>query len=107
MERELSEFDFQIVIRFEFLDTPGDEVAPGSNEIGKDFKNKWISHGRLLIFLCSNRSRRSKRSKGSRDSTSKIPKHPTIDCMVVVAGKSKGLFVSKRQGKAVRKLTLR
>jgi hypothetical protein len=39
MQRELGEFDGQIIFRFEFLDTPGDEVTPGSNEVGKDFKN--------------------------------------------------------------------
>jgi hypothetical protein len=33
MQRELRELDSEIVIRFEFLDTPGDEVAPGSDEI--------------------------------------------------------------------------
>jgi hypothetical protein len=33
MQRKLRELDSEIVIRFEFLDTPGDEVAPGSDEI--------------------------------------------------------------------------
>jgi hypothetical protein len=33
MKRKLSEFNLQAVIFFQFLDTPGDEVAPGSNEI--------------------------------------------------------------------------
>ena len=33
MKRELRELDSQIVIRCEFLDTPGDEVAPGSDKI--------------------------------------------------------------------------
>jgi hypothetical protein len=37
MKRELRELNRQIVIRFEFLDTPGDEIAPGSNKIGKHF----------------------------------------------------------------------
>jgi hypothetical protein len=48
MERKVGELDRQAVIRFEFLDTPGDEVAPGSDEIGKDFKHKRLGHGRLL-----------------------------------------------------------
>jgi len=39
MERELGELDLQTVILFQFLDTPGDEVAPRSNEIGKDFED--------------------------------------------------------------------
>jgi hypothetical protein len=37
MEREVGEFDSQPEFVFEFLDTPGDEVAPGSNKIGKYF----------------------------------------------------------------------
>jgi hypothetical protein len=52
MERELSPFDRQVVIGFEFLDTPGDEIAPRSNEIGKDFKNQRLRHGRLLPVNC-------------------------------------------------------
>ena len=48
MERKLRELDLKTVILFEFLDTPGDEVAPGSNKIGKDFKNERLSHVRLL-----------------------------------------------------------
>jgi hypothetical protein len=39
MERELSELDLQTVIFSEFLDTPGDEVAPRSNEIGEHFED--------------------------------------------------------------------
>jgi len=48
MKRELRELDRQIVIRFEFLDTPGDEVAPRSNKIGKNFENERFRHDRLL-----------------------------------------------------------
>jgi hypothetical protein len=33
MKRELRELDRQIVFRFEFLDTPGDEIAPRSNKV--------------------------------------------------------------------------
>jgi hypothetical protein len=33
MKWKLCELDRQTVIRFEFLDTPGDEVAPGSDKI--------------------------------------------------------------------------
>ncbi len=44
MKRKLRKLDRQIVIRFEFLDTPGDEVAPGSDEIGKDFENEFFCH---------------------------------------------------------------
>ena len=44
MKRELCELDFQIVIRFEFLDTPGDEVAPGSDKVGKHFENERFGH---------------------------------------------------------------
>jgi hypothetical protein len=44
VERELRELDFQTVILLEFLDTPGDEVAPGSDKIGEDFENQWLRH---------------------------------------------------------------
>jgi len=40
MKRELGKLDLQTVVVFQFLDTPGDEVAPGSNEIGKNFEHK-------------------------------------------------------------------
>jgi len=39
MEREVGEFDSETVFVFEFLDTPGDEVTPGSDEVGKDFQD--------------------------------------------------------------------
>jgi hypothetical protein len=39
MKRKLRELDLNAVISFYFLDTPGDEIAPGSNEIGKDLQN--------------------------------------------------------------------
>jgi hypothetical protein len=37
MEREVGKLDSKTEFVFEFLDTPGDEVAPGSNEVGEDF----------------------------------------------------------------------
>jgi hypothetical protein len=49
MKRELRELDRQIVIRFEFLDTPGDEIAPGSNKIGKHFENKRRGHNPSVL----------------------------------------------------------
>jgi hypothetical protein len=48
MKWKLRELDRQAVIRLEFLDTPGDEITPGSNKVGKHFKNKRLAHGRLL-----------------------------------------------------------
>jgi len=62
MKRKLRELDVQIVIRFEFLDTPGDEIAPRSNKVGKDFENKRLGHNpscygcrfadnRILLFM--------------------------------------------------------
>ena len=50
MEREVGELDRHIVLRFEFLDTPGDEVAPGSNKIGKYLKNQRLRHKHLRLF---------------------------------------------------------
>jgi hypothetical protein len=44
VKRELRELDCQIVIRFDFLDTPGDEVTPGSDKIGKHFKYERFGH---------------------------------------------------------------
>jgi hypothetical protein len=44
MKRELRELDRQIVICFEFLDTPGDEIAPGSDKVGKHFENERLGH---------------------------------------------------------------
>ena len=49
MKRKLRELDVQIVIRFEFLDTPGDEIAPRSNKVGKDFENKRLGHNPSLL----------------------------------------------------------
>ena len=49
MKRKLRELDREIVIRFEFLDTPGDEIAPGSNEVGKHFKNERLRHNPSLL----------------------------------------------------------
>ena len=48
MERKVNELDRETVIVLQFLDTPGDEVAPGSDEIGKDFKHKRLGHRNLL-----------------------------------------------------------
>jgi hypothetical protein len=49
MKRELRELDRQIVICFEFLDTPGDEIAPRSNKIGKHFENERLGHNPSLL----------------------------------------------------------
>jgi hypothetical protein len=37
MQWKLRELDLQSVVFFEFLDTPGDEIAPGSDKIGEYF----------------------------------------------------------------------
>lgn len=39
MKRKLSELDLQSILIFEFLDTPGDEIAPGSDKVGEHFEN--------------------------------------------------------------------
>ena len=44
MKRKLSELDLQPILIFEFLDTPGDEIAPGSDKVGKDFENQRLGH---------------------------------------------------------------
>lgn len=48
MKRKLSKLDRQSILIFEFLDTPGDEIAPGSNEVGEDFEDERFRHGFLL-----------------------------------------------------------
>jgi hypothetical protein len=51
MQWEMSELNLQTVILLQFLDTPGDEVAPRSNKIGKNFENERFRHDRLLFSL--------------------------------------------------------
>jgi hypothetical protein len=51
MKRKLRELDSQIVIRFEFLDTPGDEVAPGSDKVGKYFKDDRFGHRASFLAI--------------------------------------------------------
>ena len=63
MQRKVSEFDRQIVLSLEFLDTPGDEVAPRSNEIGENFKNQRLHHDRLLSFIFDSTGDRREKSK--------------------------------------------
>jgi hypothetical protein len=61
VKRKLCKLDRQIVIRFEFLDTPGDEVAPGSDKVGKHFKYERLGHNPSVLgyalgmngFYCS------------------------------------------------------
>ena len=61
MKRKLRKFDRYAVIRFELLDTPGDEVAPRSDKVGKHFENERLGHNPSLLgyafgmngFYCS------------------------------------------------------
>jgi len=99
MEREANELDRETVIVLQFLDTPGDEVAPGSDEIGKDFQYERLSHGNLLLptvqsskfkVQCSNPSscfRMFQSFKKFKDW-----KNTTTDSTVVGGRKSKGKF---------------
>jgi hypothetical protein len=64
MKRKLRELDREIVIRFEFLDTPGDEIAPRSNEIGKDFENQRLCHDWLLSLVFDSNGEPCVKSKG-------------------------------------------
>ena len=73
MQWELSELNLQTVILLQFLDTPGDEVAPGSNEIGKNLKNQRLGHNTtpFLSKLDSNgvsglKSKVARRGRGAR-----------------------------------------
>ena len=51
MKRKLRELSLESVIRFEFLDTPGDEIAPGSDKVGKHFENERLGHN-PSVFSC-------------------------------------------------------
>jgi hypothetical protein len=74
MKWKLGELDLQTEILFQFLDTPGDEVAPGSNEIGKHFENQWLGHA----FLLFNRSKCSSRSNCSVSRIQSVPNVPLV-----------------------------
>ena len=45
MQGKGNPLDLQIVCLFEFFSTPGNEVAPGSDVIGKDFQKNSSSLG--------------------------------------------------------------
>ena len=73
MKRKLSEFDLQAVIFLKFLDTPGDEVAPGSNEVRKNFENDRFRHDHLLyLFRSLNLFEQFKSFKGWRISINRF-----------------------------------
>jgi hypothetical protein len=69
MQRELGELDLQTVILFQFLDTPGDEVAPRSNEIGEYFENEGFGHSSSFVrFIAFKSFKTFKSFKPSRHS---------------------------------------
>ena len=44
MKRKMSDLNAQAIICFQFLNTPGTEVAPGSDVVGENFKGDVINH---------------------------------------------------------------
>jgi hypothetical protein len=50
MKRECPPFNPDLIFFFQFFNTPGNEIAPGSDVIGKDFKNNRIRHVYLPFF---------------------------------------------------------
>jgi len=44
MQREVNIFDVDVVSFFQLFNTPGTEIAPGSNKIGINIKGKWFRH---------------------------------------------------------------
>jgi hypothetical protein len=46
----VSDLEIQAVVRFKFLNTPGTEIAPRSNVVGKNFESQRLSHDVLLSF---------------------------------------------------------
>ena len=49
MQRELRKLDREIITCFEFLDTPGDEITPGSDKVRKHFENERFGHNASLL----------------------------------------------------------
>ena len=48
MQREIYPLEINVVVPLQPFNTPGTEVAPGSNEVGEDFESNGISHCLLL-----------------------------------------------------------
>jgi hypothetical protein len=44
MKREIDGFDNDVVILFQLFNTPGTEIAPGSDEIGIKIESNWLVH---------------------------------------------------------------
>ena len=51
MKRKVRKLYLQPVFISEFLDTPGDEITPGSHKIREDFQNERLRHDGLLSFV--------------------------------------------------------
>jgi hypothetical protein len=61
MKREMGKLEAEAVIVFQFLDTPGDEITPGSNEIGENFQNQRFRHDFLLSMRSATSHVRARR----------------------------------------------
>ena len=48
MQREVREHHVEVIVLPQFLNTPGTEVAPRSDEVGEDLQGRPVSHRRLL-----------------------------------------------------------
>ena len=44
MQREIGPLYFNVVVLLQPFNTPGTEIAPGSNEIGEDFQDDRFLH---------------------------------------------------------------
>jgi hypothetical protein len=51
MKRKGRPKNFDVIIFLQLINTHGTEITPGSNIIGKDFKNHRCGHGFLLSVL--------------------------------------------------------
>jgi hypothetical protein len=49
MEWKADPFDLDGIGCLNFFNTPGNEVAPGSDEIGKEFESDELGHGWLRL----------------------------------------------------------
>ena len=50
MKREVNVVDVDMIILFQFFNTPGTEIAPGSDKIGINIKRGRLGHMNLLMI---------------------------------------------------------
>jgi hypothetical protein len=51
MQREMGPYNIDVVSLAEFFNTPGTEITPGSDVVGENLQDKWLSHAFLLRWM--------------------------------------------------------